>query len=211
MSPTDIPVIHIVDDDEPIRTAMARLLAAEGYTVRTYGSAADLLAGMQPGERGCIVLDVQMPDINGLELQAKMAESHDPLPIVFVTGHGQIPDSVRAIRDGAVDFLTKPASRTLLLPAIARALAQDAADRDARDHRRELRERYERLTPRERQVLSHLITGQLNKQAAADLNIVERTVKLHRARIFEKLGTDSMAGLTRIAIELGIRPADPEK
>jgi len=207
----DSPVVHIVDDDQPTRTAMARLLVAEGHAVRTYGSAADLLAAIRPGEPGCIVLDLQMPELNGLQLQAKIATGEDPLPIVFLTGHGQIPDSVRAIRNGAVDFLTKPAEPALLLAAIRRALAQDLVDRDAREHQRELRERYARLTPREREVLVHLISGQLNKQAAADLNIAEGTIKLHRAQILQKLGTDSMAGLTRIAIELGIRPADSLK
>lgn len=206
-----IPVVHIVDDDEPTRTAMARLIATEGYEPRTYSGAAELLAALRPCEPGCIVLDVQMPGVNGLQLQAKIAETDDPLPIIFLTGHGQIPDSVRAIKHGAVDFLTKPAEGTVLLAAIARAIAQDAADRNIRLRRRELQERYERLTPREREVLGHLIAGQLNKQAAADLNIAERTIKLHRARIFEKLETDSMAGLTRIAIELGITPADTSK
>ena len=201
-------VVHIVDDDEPTRTAMARLIATEGHEVRTYAGAAELLAALRPGEPGCIVLDVQMPGLNGLQLQAKIAEREDPLPIIFLTGHGQIPDSVRAIQHGAIDFLTKPAEGVVLLAAIARALAQDAVDRDARQRLRELRERYERLTPREREVLGHLIAGQLNKQAAADLNIAERTIKLHRARIFEKLETDSMAGLTRIAMELGITPAE---
>jgi len=205
------PVVHIVDDDEPTRTAMARLIATDGHAVRTYSGAADLLEALRPGEPGCIILDVQMPGLNGLQLQAKIAESDDPLPIIFLTGHGQIPDSVQAIQHGAVDFLTKPAEGAVLLAAIARALAQDAAERQARQRRRELQERYERLTPREREVLGHLIAGQLNKQAAADLNIAERTIKLHRARIFEKLETDSMAGLTRIAIELGISPADTSK
>jgi len=205
------PIVHIVDDDEPTRTAMARLVATEGLEVRTYPGAAELLEALRPGEPGCIVLDLQMPGVNGLQLQAKIAERDDPLPVIFLTGHGQIPDSVRAIQHGAIDFLTKPAEGAVLLAAIARALAQDAADRDARQRRRELRERYERLTPREREVLVHLIAGQLNKQAAADLNIAERTIKLHRARIFEKLETDSMAGVTRIAIELGIPPAGSEK
>jgi len=205
------PVVHIVDDDQPTRTAMARLLGAEGHDVRTYASAADLLATRQAGEPGCIVLDVQMPGVTGLQLQAKITASDDPLPIIFLTGHGQIPDTVRAIQHGAVDFLTKPAEPALLLAAIGRALAQDAADRDAREHRRALAERYARLTRREREVLVHLISGRLNKQAAAELNIAEGTIKLHRAQILQKLETDSMAGLTRIAIELGIRPAETPK
>src|SRR4051812_9394495 len=146
----DAPVLHIVDDDQPTRTAMARMLAAQGHVVRTYASAADLLAKIQPGEPGCIVLDLQMPDVSGLQLQAAIAETPDPLPIIFLTGQGDIPDSVRAIQNGAVDFLIKPAEPALLLAAIARALAQDAADRDVRERRRALRERYARLTNRER-------------------------------------------------------------
>jgi FixJ family two-component response regulator len=205
------PVVHIVDDDEPTRTAMARLVRAEGYAVQTYSSAEDLLATPPAGEPGCIVLDVQMPGLNGLQLQSIIAESNDPLPIIFLTGHAQIPDTVRAIQSGAVDFLTKPAEGPHLLAAIARALTQDAADRETRLHRRALLVRYERLTPREREVLVHLIAGQLNKQAAADLRIAERTIKLHRSRILEKLGADSMAELTRIAIALGITPANTSK
>src|SRR3954454_8029734 len=207
----DAPVLHIVDDDQPTRTAMARLLAAQGHVVRTYASAADLLAKIQPGEPGCIVLDLQMPGVSGLQLQAQIAESEDPLPIVFLTGQGEIPDSVRAIRNGAVDFLTKPAEPALLLAAIERALAQDVVNRDARAHHRGLRERYARLTHREREVMAHLISGQLNKQVAADLHIAEGTIKMHRAQILQKLGIDSMAELTRIAIELGTTPAGPGK
>jgi FixJ family two-component response regulator len=204
------PIVHIVDDDEGTRTSMARMLRAAGQAVRTYASGAELLAGLRPGEAGCLVLDVQMPELTGLELQTRIGQRQDPLPIIFLTGHAKIPDSVRAIQRGAVDFLTKPVDGTVLLEAIARALAQDAADRAARARKRELRERYERLTPREREVFAHLISGQLNKQAAADLNIAERTIKLHRARIFEKLETDSMASLARIAVELGISPSTPQ-
>jgi FixJ family two-component response regulator len=200
------PIVHVVDDDEPIRTAMARLLMAEGLSVRTYACAEELLASLRAGEPGCVVLDLQMPGLNGLELQVKLAEREDPLPVVFLTGHGQIPDSVRAMQRGAVDFLTKPVESVGLLDAIKRAFQRDAADRVRRVRQRELRSRYARLTAREREVFAHLISGQLNKQAAADLSIAERTIKLHRARILQKMETDSMAGLTRLAIELGIQP-----
>jgi len=202
------PIVHIVDDDEPARRAAARLLTAHGFTVCTYGSAGELLGALEPDRPGCIVLDVQMPGQSGLDLQQTLAAGDDPLPIVFVTGHGAIPDSVRAIQRGALDFLTKPVPADVLVEAVSRALARDAENRAARARQRALRQRYARLTPREREVLTHLISGQLNKQVAGDLNIAERTIKLHRARIFEKLETDSMAGLTRIAIELGITPAD---
>jgi len=205
------PLVHIVDDDEPTRTAMARLLRAEGLTVRVYGSADEFLAAPFSDQPGCVVLDVQMPGLNGLELQAKIAEGRDPLPVIFLTGHGEIPDTVRAIQHGAVDFLTKPVMSARLLDAITRAFERDSADRAARHRQRELRERYERLTPREREVLAHLISGQLNKQAAADLHIAERTIKLHRARILQKMGTNSMAGLARIAIELGVAPSTPSQ
>jgi FixJ family two-component response regulator len=201
-----IPHVHIVDDDEPIRTAMARLLEADGLETRTYASAEEFLAASRGDGPGCVLLDVQMPGLTGLELQTKLRQHPNPLPIIFLTGHGLIPDSVRAIQQGAIDFLTKPADGSVLLAAVRRALAQDALDRESRYRRRELQGRYERLTPREREVLVHLISGQLNKQAAADLSIAERTIKLHRARIFQKLEADSMAGLTRIALELGINP-----
>ncbi len=204
------PVVHVLDDDDATRTAMARLLAAHGIRAQTYATADELLAALPAGEPGCIVLDLQMPGLNGLDVQARILERDDPLPIVFLTGHGQVPDSVQAIQRGAVDFLIKPVESAVLLDAVSRAFAQDVADRQARRHRDELHRRYERLTPREREVLVHLISGQLNKQAAADLSIAERTIKLHRARIFQKLETDSMAGLTRIAIELGISPVNPK-
>ena len=129
-----------------------------------------------------------------------------PLPIVFVTGHGEIPDTVRAIQRGAVDFLTKPVDGDVLLAAVGRALAQDAASRTARARQQNLRSRYERLTPREREVFLHLISGQLNKQVAADLQITERTIKLHRANILQKLEVGSMAELARLAVDLGIDP-----
>ena len=200
-------IVHVVDDDEPLRKGTARLLAAAGFEPRTYGSARELLDAIEPETSGCIILDVRLPDQNGLELQRALAERGVPLPIIFITGYGEIPDTVRAIQRGAVDFLTKPVDGEVLLAAVARALAQDAASRAARTHHEALRRRYERLTPREREVFLHLISGQLNKQVAADLQITERTIKLHRARIFEKLEVNSMAEMARIAVELGIDPA----
>ena len=202
-------IVYVVDDDDLARRGTERLLKAVGHEVRTYGSALECLTSIGPDAAGCIVLDVQLPDQSGLELQVALAERAVPLPIVFVTGHGQIHDTVRAMQHGAVDFLTKPVDGHLLLAAVSRALAQDAASRSARAHRQHLRDRYDRLTPREREVFVHLIGGQLNKQVAADLQITERTIKLHRASIFQKLEVQSMAEMARLAVDLGIDPATP--
>jgi FixJ family two-component response regulator len=203
----DAPIIHIVDDDEPARTATSRLLAAAGYSVRSYASGDDFLATAQPNAAGCLILDMRMPGRNGLELQTAVTQREDPLPIIFLTGYGEVHESVRAIQRGAIDFLTKPIEAAALLEAVARALDRDATDRAARAHQREVRARYGRLTAREREVFAHLISGQLNKQVAGDLNISERTVKLHRSRILEKLEVDSMAALARLAIDLGVDPS----
>jgi FixJ family two-component response regulator len=198
--------IHVVDDDEFARKGTARLLGAAGFDARTYASALEFISAIDAATAGCIVLDVRLPDQSGLDVQVALAERGVPLPIIFMTGHGQISDTVRAIQRGAVDFLTKPVDGDVLLAAIARALAQDAAARAARAHKQGLRSRYERLTPREREVFLHLIGGQLNKQVAADLEIAERTIKMHRASIFQKLEVNSMAEMARLAVDLGIDP-----
>jgi FixJ family two-component response regulator len=203
------PTVFIVDDDEGIRKATTRLLTAAGFMVCAYPSGDRLLAELPSNTPGCIILDVCMPGLNGLDLQVALGDREDRLPIIFLTGHAAVPDTVRAIRGGAVDFLTKPIDPALLLEAVDRALVQDAHDRTIREHRQHLRERYEKLTDRERQVFERLIGGQLNKQVAADLQITERTIKLHRARILQKLNVDSMASLARFAVELGIQPRQP--
>jgi FixJ family two-component response regulator len=203
------PVVHVVDDDELARNGTARLLRVAGFSVRTYASAQDFLTTLEPSAPGCIILDVRLPDKSGLDIQVALAERAVSLPIIFMTGYGQIPDTVRAMQRGAVDFLTKPVDADVLLAAIARALAQDTASRAMRARTDDLRSRYERLTPREREVFVHLIGGQLNKQVASDLQITERTIKLHRANIFEKLEISSMAEMARLAVELGIDPAKP--
>jgi FixJ family two-component response regulator len=201
------PVVHVVDDDEAVRKATERLLGAAGFTVRTYESADAFLSAFEADTAGCIVLDVRMPGPSGTELQTIMAARDDRIPIVFLTGHAEVPDSVRAIQRGAIDYLVKPIDAGVLIGAVSRALEQDQADRSARMNRRALQARYDRLTPREREVFAHLIGGQINKQVAARLNITERTIKLHRAHIFEKLEVDSMAGLVRLAVDLEIAPA----
>lgn len=200
-------VVHFVDDDDAMRKATARLLEAAGLQVATYASARDFLTCADSSMAGCVILDMRLPDQSGLDLQAALASQGVQLPVIFMTGYGLIPDTVRAMQRGAIDFLTKPVDAQNLLASVSRALAQDAASRAERARQHELRSRYDRLTPREREVFLHLISGQLNKQVAADLQIAERTIKLHRANIFEKLEVDSMAELARLAVDLGIEPA----
>jgi FixJ family two-component response regulator len=200
------PTVHVVDDDEPTRRTTARLLAAAGFDVRTYANGDDLLAHLESNTPACILLDVRMPGQSGFEIQETLMKRGISLPIVFLTGYAEIPETVRAIRDGAVDFLTKPTDQRVLIEAVTRALEKGAADRAVRARRQALLSQYERLTRREREVLGHLITGQTNKQVAAQLNITERTVKVHRAQVFQKLHVDSIAALVRLAIEIGVEP-----
>jgi FixJ family two-component response regulator len=198
------PTVHLVDDDASVLTATSRLLRASGFTVRAFASAAEFLEQRDPDAPGCVLADVQMPAMNGLELQVALARSHNPLPIVFLTGAGDIPSSVRAMRDGAEDFLEKRAPPAELLGAVNRALARDAREREARGRQRELRARFDALTKRELEVLGHVVRGRLNKQIAGDLGIHERTVKLHRTAITTKLRVQSVAELTRLAGEAGL-------
>jgi len=181
-------------------------LRASKYEVRGYASASEFLGSDRCADPGCILLDLQMPGASGLDLQQSLQRMEERLPIIFLTGHGDIPASVRAMKGGAVDFLTKPVRRDALLSAIQNALDVDAKGRAARAVFRELRDRYENLTPREREVLVHVVSGRLNKQIASDLGAAERTIKAHRASIMEKLGVHSVAELVRLAQELGIQP-----
>ena len=199
------PTVHIVDDDASFLAATSRLLRASGFAVRTFASAAEFLAQREAEDApGCLLADVQMPGMDGLELQAALARSQNPLPILFLTGHGDIPSSVRAMRDGAEDFLEKRAPKEELLGAVQRALARDGREREARARRRALRARFDALTKRELEVLGHVVRGRLNKQIAGDLGIHERTVKLHRTAITTKLQVQSVAELTRLADEAGV-------
>jgi FixJ family two-component response regulator len=161
-----LPIIHVVDDDPSFRTAVTRLLRAAKYEVRGYGSASEFLASDPCADPGCILLDLQMPGVGGFDLQQSLARMEERLPIIFLTGHGDIPASVRAMKGGAVDFLTKPVRREALLGAVENALAIDAKGRAARAALREIHDRYENLTPREREVLMHVVSGKLNKQIA---------------------------------------------
>ena len=198
------PIVHVVDDDESFLASISRLFRASGFSVRTYPSASQFLAQRDPYAPGCVLADLRMPGMNGLQLQAALAETRNPLPILFLTGHGDIPSSVRAMRDGAEDFLEKLAPKEQLLDAVRRALARDSRERDTRERHRELRERLKKLSEREFEVLSHVVLGQLNKQIASDLGIHERTVKLHRTAITAKLQVQSVAELTRLTQEAGI-------
>jgi FixJ family two-component response regulator len=170
-----------------------------------YSTAAEFLAD-PPAEAGCIVLDLRLPGPSGLELQERLATAENPLPIVFLTGHGDVRKTVRAMKAGAVDFLTKPVDAAVLLEAVARAVARDAENRMVRARQDQARARYNRLTPREREVFAHLIGGQLNKQIASDLGISEHTIKIHRHRVLSKTESDSIADLVRIGEDLRIVP-----
>jgi len=197
--------VHIVEDDESQRRALARFVEASGYHVKTYESADGFLAAPATEAPACVILDLRLPGQSGLDVQQMLAERPEALPVVFLSGYGAVPDSVRAMKSGAVDFLTKPVDGDVLLSAIGHALARDTQTRSARSRRSALQERYERLTSREREVFAHLISGQLNKQVGFDLGITERTVKLHRHQVLEKMEADSIAELVRIAADLDIQ------
>jgi FixJ family two-component response regulator len=197
------PVVHVVDDDTAFLAAVARLLKAAGYVVRTYPSAAELLANLGD-DAGCVVADLRMPGMDGLALQGALAREANPLPVIFLTGEGDIPTTVKAMRHGAEDFLTKRGPKEDLLAAVDRALARDARQRKERAHLRALNARIDTLTPRERDVLRQVVAGRLNKQIAADLAISERMVKLHRTAITTKLQVRSVAELTRLVQAAGL-------
>ena len=196
-------VVFIVDDDERIREALGELLESHNMRAITFSSAGDYVHADKPDVPACLILDVELPDINGLDLQRQIAEGEHP-PIVFITGHGDIPSSVRAIKDGAIDFLTKPFSDADLMTAVQAAIAQDRLARSARAGLGELRQRYLDLTPREREVLPLVVSGLLNKQAAAELGISEVTLQLHRRNVMQKMDAASLADLVRIAERLEI-------
>jgi FixJ family two-component response regulator len=201
------PTVHIVDDDVSSLTATSRLLRASGFPVKTFLSASDFLVQCDDDARGCVVTDLQMPGLNGLDLQSALALARNPLPLVFLTGHGDIASTVRAMRSGAEDFLEKRAAKEELLDAVRRALLRDAHAREARTLQREREERFRALSVREREVLSHVLRGRLNKQIAGDLGINERTVKMHRTAIMTKLGVRSVAALSQLSQQAGVSAA----
>jgi two-component system, LuxR family, response regulator FixJ len=198
-----LPVVHVVDDDASFLVALARLLKASGYAVQTYASAADFLAKLGNGA-GCVITDLRMPGMDGLDLQQALVRGANLLPVVFLTGEGDIPTTVRAMRQGAEDFLTKRAPKEDLLAAVAQAIARNACLRAESARRNALQARFLSLTSRELEILRHVVSGRLNKQIAADLGINERTVKLHRTAITTKLQVHSVAELTRLVQSAGL-------
>ncbi len=199
------PTIHIVDDDDSFRRAVSRLLEAAGFAVVAHASAAEFLLARPGQEPGCVLLDVEMPGLGGLDLQAALAKQGLALPIVFVTAHGDIPMAVQAVKTGAVDFLTKPVKQEALLHSVRAALARDAEQRRVQERTCRLRASFESLTPREREVFEQVTAGKLNKQIASELGTTERTIKAHRANIMEKMHVVSLAELVHIAAELRVR------
>lgn len=194
----DNATVHIVDDDPSVLKAIARLLRAAGLRTATYGSADEFLAAHRATSAGCLVLDVAMPGIDGLALQQRLVADGCFLPVVFLTGHGDIPQSVRAMRSGAVDFLTKPVDDAALLGAVGAALERDRLTRVSNTEMADIRRRLATLTPRERQVLAGVAVGKQNKQIASELGVVEKTIKVHRAHVMEKMGARSLAALVRM-------------
>jgi FixJ family two-component response regulator len=207
-------VVHLVDDDDSFCTALARLLRAAGYEVFAYSSAGAFLLDPSARRAGCLVVDVKMPGPSGLDLQEALAKQENSLPVIFLTGHGDIPTTVRAMKAGAVDFLTKPVKRDTLLAAVETALARSAERQTACAELQDLRTRLELLTPREREVLERVVAGQPNKRIAAELGTVERTVKAHRAQVMQKMRVHSVAELVHATDALRIghgssRPVSP--
>ena len=211
--PPPPPTVHVVDDEPGMRKALTRLLRAEGFDVRAFASAREFLAAARAEgsaeETACLVLDVTMPELDGLELQRRLTHAGLLMPIVFLTGTGDIPMSVRAIKEGAVDFLTKPVNAADLLRAVRAALEFAASRKTAHAETAALSARYASLTPREREVMAHVVAGELNKQIASDLGTGEQNIKIHRGRVMEKMGVESLAELVRAGERLGIgKPGD---
>jgi RNA polymerase sigma factor (sigma-70 family) len=195
-------VVFVVDDDRSVREAITSLLASVGLRVETFATAHDFLRRPRTDAPACLVLDVRLPGLSGLDLQRELQQTGEPVPIVFITGHGDVPMSVQAMKAGAVEFLLKPFRAQQLLDAIQQALERSAIERQRRREQQELRQRYESLTPREREVMARVVGGLLNKQIAAEIGASEVTVKVHRARVMRKMQARSLADLVRIAQRL---------
>jgi RNA polymerase sigma factor (sigma-70 family) len=197
------PIVYVVDDDISIRRSLTRLLKSAGYDVETFASGPEFMRRVRDDHPACAVVDLRMPNMTGLELHEALVTAKDPVPVVFVTGYGDVPTGVHAMKAGAVDFLTKPYRADALLDAVRRAVERDRRDREVRSRMTEVSRRLRTLTPRERSVFALVIAGRLNKQVAAELGISEKTVKVHRARVMEKMQADSLASLVRMAQDLG--------
>lgn len=198
------PFVFVVDDDQAVCTALKRLIRSIGLEVETFTSARDFLRAKRADAPGCVVLDVRLPDLSGLNLQEKLTEAKIDLPIIFITGHGDIPMTVRAMKAGALEFLTKPIKDQELLDAIQRGIEKHRVQLLRRAEISELQAHYESLTPRERQVFPLVARGMLNKQIAAELGASEKTIKVHRGQVMGKMKADSVADLVRIAEKLGL-------
>jgi FixJ family two-component response regulator len=205
-SSNDQPIVYIIDDDVAIQEMLSSLFRSIGLHAQVFGSAVDLLRGTLPNVPSCLVLDIRLPGLSGLDLQEELAKANIRIPIVFMTGHGDIPMTVRAMKAGAVDFLTKPFRDQDLLDAVTKALDHDQKRRRQEDDIADLRIRFESLTPRERQVMSFVTAGLMNKQTAAEVGLSEITVKIHRGNVMKKMGAKSLADLVRMAEALELRP-----
>jgi FixJ family two-component response regulator len=202
--PETQPIVFVVDDDASVREAVERLVRSAGLRVEAFASAEEFLTRPKADAPSCLVLDVQLPDLSGLDLQRRMADASNDIPIVFITGHGDIPTTVRAMKAGAVEFLTKPLVEGDLLESIRHAIARDRADRRHHADTADLRARFASLTPREEEVMAWVVTGLLNKQIARELGISEETVKVHRGHAMRKMQADSVAELVRMSERLGM-------
>ena len=202
-------IVFVVDDDPSIRESLGLLLGSTGYDVKTFSSAREFLES-ELGTSGpaCLVLDVKMPVLSGLDLQKELRSRNYLIPIIFITGHGDIPMSVQAMKEGAVDFLSKPFDDSDLLNAVKEALLKDSQTRDDLNEKKQIMQRLDTLTTREHEILTYLITGMLNKQIAYELDIAERTVKAHRRQVLDKMGVSSIAELVRLTEKVGVKPAE---
>ena len=199
-----LPIVFVVDDESAVGVSIKRLLHSVGLEARHFTSASEFLRTKRPDAPGCIVLDVRLPDLSGLDLQQELAKANVDLPVIFVTGHADIPMTVRAMKAGAVEFLTKPFREQELLEAVQRAISRHRQTRDQRASMRVLQSRYELLTPREREVFPRVASGLLNKQVAAELNASEKTIKVHRGQLMQKMEAHSLSDLIRMAEQLGV-------